>query len=521
MKTVSSAQMREMDRRTTAEYGASGEALMERAGSGVARIVDRLATVSGAGDSTVLLLAGRGNNGGDAFVAAGSLHRRGFDVDVWMTGEKKSVHGDARTHLNRLLADGVAVEELTEAGDCDDLLDSAWDSGLVVDGILGTGISGPVRGIAAEAIRCVNVLGEDRPVVAIDVPSGLNADTGQAEGEAVRADITATMAFPKTGLIAPEAIEYVGAVEIVDIGIPAALAAGIRSGAELIVPDDLREMLPRRKRDSHKGLFGHVLLIGGAPGYAGAVALAARAALRSGAGRVTVLTPASISAIVAGLAPEAMVHGGACNDTGSLTSDSLLQWTRTLDRFDGILAGPGMTPHTDTRGLVEILLTKAASPLVLDADALNAFAGQCDALRKGAGRLTLTPHPAEAGRLLGIPTAAVQTRRLDTARTLTERTAATVILKGAGTVVAAPDRTPGINLTGNPGMACGGMGDVLGGLLAGLLAQGLAPFDAARLAVYLHGSAGDDAAWRGSQAGLAAGDVVDALPRAFQRISLR
>lgn len=517
MKTVSSEQMKEMDRQTIAEFGVPGEVLMDSAGAGVARVIERLADMSGRKHSTVFLFAGRGNNGGDAFVAARYLNRWGCNVRVWMTGEKKAVRGDARTHLNRLLSDGVDVAELTDDR-YDEIAAAAWDCGIVVDGILGTGIAGPVRGVAADAIRCVNLLGEDRPVVAIDVPSGLNADTGAAAGEAVKADITATMAFPKTGLTAAEAIEYVGTVEVLDIGIPASLADRIESSLDLIVPDDLRNVLPRRGRSSHKGMFGHVLLVGGAPGYAGAIGLAARAALRSGVGLVTVLAPSSISGIVAGLAPEAMVHGGDVNGEGTLSASSLSRWAPMLDKFDAVLAGPGMTPHEDTRRIAEELLGKGKAPLVLDADALNVFADEGSIFSKSARPLVLTPHPGEAGRLIGCSSKDVQADRLDAARKLADTADAVVALKGAGTLVSAPDRTPCVNLTGNPGMACGGMGDVLGGLLAGILAQGCNPFDAACTAVYLHGIAGDDAAWHGSLAGLTAGDVINALPWAFGHI---
>jgi len=520
MKTVSAAQMREMDQRTIAEYGVPGEVLMDRAGLGVAQVVERLAGISGCGDSTLFLFAGRGNNGGDAFVAARYLNRWGFDVSVWMTGERTAVYGDARTHLNRLLADGVSVEELTTA-DYDDFAASSWNCGMVVDGILGTGITGPVRGVAADAIRCVNLLGEDSPVVSIDVPSGLNADTGTSEGEVVKADITVTMAFPKTGLAAAEALEYVGSVEVIDIGIPPSLADGIESSIDLIVAGDLRNLLPRRNRNTHKGSFGHVLLMGGAPGYSGSIALAARAALRSGVGLVTVLAPSSISSIVAGLAPEAMVHGGAVNEEGTLSIACLSQWISMLNKFDAILAGPGMTTHAHTRQIVEALLEKGREPLVLDADALNVFADDCRRLRKTARPLVLTPHPGEAGRLIGCSSAEIQADRMQAARTLAGEANATVVLKGAGTLISAPNRTSCVNRTGNPGMACGGMGDILSGLLAGILAQGCEPFDAARMAVFLHGCAGDDAAWRSSQAGLIAGDVVDALPWTFRHISSR
>lgn len=521
MKLIDSAQMKEFDRRTIAECGVPGETLMGRAGLGVARAVENLAGTSGYGRAPVCLFAGRGNNGGDAFVAARHLHEWGVDVCVWMTGEKKAVRGDALVHLNRLISAGPTVGELLEPADCDDLALSGCDCGIVVDGVLGTGLTGPARGVAAGAIRCINTFGADRPVVAIDIPSGLNADTGEAPGEAVRADLTVTLGFPKIGLAAPEALDYVGTVDVVDIGIPEFLSARVVSEMELITADDLRAVCPRRRRDTHKGSFGHVLLIGGSPGFSGAVAMAADAALRSGVGLVSVLAPRGIVPVVAGIVPEAMVHGADETPEGTLSASCLDEWKARLDGFDAVLAGPGMTTHEHSRRLVSELLSTAGAPLVLDADALNVFAGEATLLGQTARRLAVTPHPGEAGRLLGCTAADVQRDRPHHVRLLSEKTGGVVVLKGGGTLVTAPERPVGINLTGNPGMATGGTGDVLGGLLAGLLAQSVEPYDAACAAVYLHGVAGDEAAWHGSQAGLTAGDLIETLPLAFRRIAAR
>jgi NAD(P)H-hydrate epimerase len=249
--------------------------------------------------------------------------------------------------------------------------------------------------------------------------------------------------------------------------------------------------------------------------------MAARAALRSGVGLVTVLTPASIAAVVAQAAPEAMVHAAAETEAGSLSAGCLRAWGRDMASFDAVLIGPGLTTHDESRRLTESLLRAVRSPLVVDADGLNVLAGDLDPVRRCGSPVMLTPHPGEMARLLGCSAADVQADRPGSARRAMARARAVVVLKGAGTVVAAPDRTPAVNMTGGPGMAKGGMGDVLAGLIAGLAAQGLEPFDAARLGVFVHGRAGDDAAWRGSQAGLTAGDVIRELAGCFLAIAGR
>jgi NAD(P)H-hydrate epimerase len=387
---------------------------------------------------------------------------------------------------------------------------------VLVDGLLGTGIAGAVRGEAAAAIDAVNAAGARHAVAAADIPSGLNADTGCAEGCAVRADITVTMGYPKRGLLMPAAVEFVGAVRVADIGIPPELGAGSPAGLELVTPEDTPAVWRRRARGAHKGTYGHVLLIGGSPGFAGAIALAARAALRSGAGLVSVLTPEPLAPTVASLVPEAMVHGGAATDAGTLAADCLGRWGRDLTAFDALVLGPGLGLHRQSTSLAERVLAGSRVPLVLDADALSAFANRLFLVKRAACPVILTPHPGEMARLLNCGTDAVQSDRLKAAADAAETaTHAVVILKGAGTIVAEAGHAPAVNLTGNPGMAAGGSGDVLAGLLAGLCAQGHTAREAARAGVYLHGRAGDLAARRLSQPALCAGDLIDHLPAAF------
>jgi len=522
MKLISVAQMREIDRRAAEEFNLGGEELMDRAGEGVAEVVEHLAEAAGFQRPFVHLVAGRGNNGGDACAAAYHLKQHDVDVELWLAGAKGEFKGEALKQLSRARQAEVPVAELPTKEDWDQARPLGAD--LLVDGVLGVGASGPARGPAVGAIQYLNACAGEALVVALDVPSGLDADTGRAEGEAVRADVTATIGLPKLGLVEPSALEYVGALEVVDIGYPPALVAEFpsESDRELIYRTDCQALLPRRPRAAHKGHFGRVLLLGGARGYAGAITLAARAASRAGAGLVSVVTPASIAPVVAGAALECMVHGAAETAQGSLDGDTWRTACKPLEKdLSAVLVGPGLTREPDSLALVRTVLRSCDAPVVLDADALTVLAGQADWLNKARGPLVITPHPGEMAALFSQTVAEVQADRYGMAMAAAKFANITVVLKGAGTVVAQKGKPVAINLTGNPGMATGGTGDVLAGILTALLGQGLAPYDAARLAVYLHGHAGDQAAWRKSQAGLVAGDLVDELPYAFRDISVR
>jgi NAD(P)H-hydrate epimerase len=523
MKLVTSAQMREIDRRAIAEFGIAGADLMDRAGRGVADAVRHLADIAGSVDSSVLIFAGRGNNGGDGFAAARHLKEMGFDVLVWLAGTESQVQGDALKHLEQMKGEGIDLEEYPSREDWDEVFRRWEGAEFLVDALLGTGSTGPARGPVARAIQYINAIANDGFVVSVDIPSGINADTGVAEGDAVNADVTVTMGLPKAGLVAPAALEFVGGIEVADIGLPPELveASPAVADRELIYSFELRRLLPRRVRASHKGTYGNVLLIGGARGYAGAIALAARAASRSGTGLVTVLVPESLVPVVAGASLETMVRGAAETATGSLAAAAMDEWQGRLGAFDAIMAGPGLTTHPDSRAIVLALLEHGRCPIVLDADALNVLAPDASILSKAKCPVVITPHPGEMSRLLGLSAAEIQDDRCAAARRAADLTHATVVLKGAGTVVAARERPAFINMTGNPGMAKGGSGDALAGLMAGLLSQGLAPFDAAKAAVFLHGRAGDMAAWRSSQTGIVAGDLINEIPFAFREIAWR
>jgi NAD(P)H-hydrate epimerase len=497
MKTVSASEMRELDRRTIEEFGTHGDVLMERAGQGVAEIVLDVLELRRA--NTVLLVAGTGNNGGDVFAAASFLAEAQMHVTVWICGSRNRIKGDAEYHLKKMIRRGITPIEVESDAD----LKLQYAPAVIVDGLLGTGSTGAPRGFMAELIRFMNTEASRSFMLSIDIPSGVDADSGGAEGEAIIADLTATMGLPKTGLIAQQALPYTGSVELIDIGIPAEYIEQTRGclDAEMIDRSDL--FIPRRRRESHKGNYGHVLFIGGSKGFSGAIAMAARAALRAGAGLVSVLTPEEIAPLIAQAAgPEVMVH--PVPDIGNLALDFSKDWKKVTS----VCAGPGLGRHPE---LIEKLLSTCELPLTLDADALcvspeKIAAAQCP--------VVLTPHPGEFEGLFGNEVI----DRHAQARAAVEQIGKTVVLKGAGTIVAHPNQKLAVNLNGNPGMATGGSGDVLAGIISALTAQQMPMFEAAKTGVYLHGLAGDIAADRKGQESLIATDIIDALPDAFRTV---
>ena len=520
MKVVSRAQMYALDRRTIEEYGLPGEQLMDRAGFEIAQQVLRLAWVSGRTSALIELVAGKGNNGGDAFAAARYLKAAGARVVLYLAGSVDQLQGDARTHWDRMNLAQVPVEIRSRREDWRVAPGAPASAGLVVDGLLGIGASGAPRGVVAEAIAYIRHAATRSLVLAIDIPSGLDADSGQAAGAVVSADVTLTMGLPKRGLLAPEAIEHVGHLKVAQIGFPPEYIAAIESeeDCEVIDPSELRALVPRRKRTGHKGDYGHVLLVGGSRDYSGAIILAARAALRGGAGLVTVLVPERIGDRVAAAAPELMVRTAPETETGSLAIDCWTTWRERHGAYSALLVGPGMTRDEATAALVRMMVRDVTVPMVLDADALNAMANDTARLRSASARLVLTPHPGEFASLVGRTVPVVQADRCGAALQAAADTGAVVVLKGAHTVVAREGDAPHINVTGNPGMATGGSGDVLAGLLTAWLGQGLSPFDAARLAVYLHGQAGDQAAWQKTETALIASDLIERLPGALRTL---
>ncbi|MEI6891974.1 MAG: NAD(P)H-hydrate dehydratase [Pontiella sp.] len=495
MKIVTAEEMRALDARTLAS-GISGEELMLIAGEGLADALRTLAANHQLVDSPVLFLAGPGNNGGDAFVAAYLLQEDGWPVECWLAAPEHKIKGDALIHFKKMKKAGVPLEVLDTAEHWAFVADRGMDAEIVVDGLLGTGVSGEPYGVMADALAFADAQADRALIVAIDMPSAM----------AVRADLTVTMGLPKLGSIEAENVDLVGNMEVVDLGIPPEFIDEVVGDdeLELIHPSDLAPLFPRRPRDAHKGTLGHVLCMGGTKGFSGAIILATRAALRSGAGLISAWVPEAIHAGVAPAIPEAMVHSSMPD----------FVWT-------AIMAGPGMGRTATTREQILHLLETSTVPLVLDADALAVLNDHVDAISKATCPVILTPHPGEFAALFGLKVEEVQEDRFGMVRMAADKLGATVVLKGAGTLVATPGLPVAVNMTGNPGMATGGSGDVLAGLIAGLAAQGIDPFEAACAGVWLHGKAGDLAAADQSQASMTASDLIGKLPEAWRDISCR
>src|SRR5215831_12080492 len=507
MRVLNAAQMREADRRTIEDIGIPSLVLMENAGRQVVAAIE--AIHPDLLDGQVAVLCGRGNNGGDGFVVARTMLQRGVDVSVFLIGQVSDVRGDARTNLDVLGRLGVTVVEIADGQAWELHLSEVRDCDLIIDAIFGTGLNAPVHGLIESVIADINASGI--PVVAIDLPSGLSADTPDPIGASVEAGTTVTLAAPKLPLVLPPAENRAGDIVIADIGIPNDVVDDLDGPRlELLTRSSMRELISPRTPESHKGDFGHVLIVAGSLGKTGAAHLSAMGALRSGAGLVTVATPSECLPIVAAMAPEYMTVA-----LGGI--DELIEMAR-----DVIAIGPGLGQAASTRTLVKALVEQATAPLVIDADGLNAFADDPDRLTGREGRdVIITPHPGEMARLVRMSTDEVQASRLDIARNFAVGHHVYVVLKGHRTLIAAPDGKVFINPTGNPGMATGGTGDVLTGMIAAWLAQLLDAEAACKLAVYLHGMAGDLADADCGDVALLAGDLVLHIGDAVQEVSGR
>ncbi|MCL6580227.1 MAG: NAD(P)H-hydrate dehydratase [Firmicutes bacterium] len=532
MRLYTAEQMRQADR-LAGRAGVPGLVLMENAGRAVARAAMRLC---GPGRRRrVVVLAGRGGNGGDGLVAARHLGEHGLEVEVVLAAPPETFDGDARVNLEAYLGGGFGGWRVF-AGEPRELEDLFREAGVVVDALLGSGTRGAPRGPAADLIACLDRVLEGEPlsrpaVLSVDLPSGLDADTGEATGPCVKADVTVTLAGVKLGLALPEARTRAGLLVLAGIGLPrACLDEAWESGprrVEWLLPEEASGLLPERPVAGHKGTFGHVLVVAGSPGFTGAAVLAGLGALRAGAGLVTVACPEGCRATVAASRPELLTVGLPEGPDGRLAAEAGAAALRRPG-FSAVVAGPGLGATPDVRRAVLDLLAGAAGrlPVVLDADALNALAlegpeGVAAALRCAEVSVVLTPHPGEMARLLGSTVTAVQADRLGVALEAARSWRAVVVLKGAGTVVAAPDGRLWLNATGGPALATGGTGDVLAGAIGGLAAQGLGPLEAALVGVCLHGLAGDAAAVEVGSRGLLASDVAERLPLAADLVEGR
>ncbi len=521
MKFLTVEQMRTADRAAISELNLPDTVLMTRAGTELARVVETVAALRGV--KSVFLVAGHGNNGGDACVAARCLYEDGFPVQVVMTCVPASLKGAAREAWDEMRTAGVPYVVLASAEswleDVAICSETAVRHGIIVDGVLGTGCNGAPTGSAEKAIRWINRMRAHALVVAVDLPSGMNGDTGEAAGAVVHADVTVTFARPKRCFLNQGQAELAGHLVVADIGITDEICdRGAKDEpCRLIARPELARAFGRRAWDAHKGSFGHLCVLGGAAGFAHAPVLAALGAIKCGAGLVTLAVPAQSACAAAALVPEAMVSVLE-TPQGDLSVDALKAWGVDLAQYDVVVAGPGMTTSERVRGLIAHLLATCSAKLVLDADALNVLAAlQAEGWRPRAGQqVVLTPHPGEAARLLGATIRDIQDDRLSAVREMADRYQAVVVLKGAGSLVCEPGGVPWLNRTGNPGMASGGMGDVLAGMIGGLWGQGRNAVCASSLAVWAHGAAGDAAALAESQTSLSAVSLAMHVGNVFQ-----
>ncbi|GLI38969.1 NAD(P)H-hydrate dehydratase [Geobacter hydrogenophilus] len=514
MKVVTGETMQRMDRRAIEEFGIPGIDLMEHAGRGCsAAIIERFGPAAG---RMVLIVAGKGNNGGDGYVIARLLQQEGWEVQTVVLAPREEIAGDARVNLDRL-DPGTVTFSPPPAG-LAPFAPHLERASVIIDALFGTGLKSEVKGSFAEAINLVNAAG--KPVVAVDIPSGIDAGTGRTLGVAVKADVTVTFALAKLGHVLYPGAELCGDLRVVDIGIPLQVAADAE-GYDFVDHGTACRLVRPRDRRAHKGSFGHCLVVAGSTGKTGAAAMAANSAVRAGSGLVTLAVPESLNAILEMKTTEAMTLPLPDGGAGRLMQDSVPALLEAIGGKSAIALGPGISWHPETARLIRDLVTKIETPLVIDADGLNALSEDPAILkRKRSNCIVLTPHPGEMARLAGTSTAIIEADRIAAAREFAEQRGVYMILKGARTVIAAPDGRVAINGSGNPGMASGGMGDVLTGILASLLGQGYEPFDACRLGVFIHGYAADLVAADKGEIGMSAVDVQERLPWAFKTLTL-
>jgi hydroxyethylthiazole kinase-like uncharacterized protein yjeF len=528
MKALTAAEMREVDRLTTERFGIPSLQLMEAAGKHVADAVrTRLAMFR---QKRVAVLCGKGNNGGDGFVAARLLKEARIEPLVFLFGARDAVHGDAGANRDLWLNNSGEITEIADTAS----LEQAWpkiaNSHAIVDALLGTGLRGPATGPIAEAIAKLNQLSRNatlaRPamILAVDIPSGLPSDGQPAEGPVLFAHRTITFTAPKIGQLVSRDAACCGQLEVRQIGSPAALVEEIgRGGPRWADSGEFAEMPLVRPADSNKGTFGHALLLTGSVGKSGAAILAGRAALRAGAGLVTIATPEPVLPIVAMGEAEYMTEPLAATKSGTLSLRSLTDGTfGELEEGKTVLGiGPGLGMSRQTQEFIRTIVAQTELPVILDADGLNAFAGDGAALRKRKTKfLAVTPHPGEMARLLGVSTKEVQADRLNAARNSAQKWNAHVVLKGFHTIIASPKGDLFINTTGNAGLAKGGTGDVLTGVLAALTAQfGTADWHRVlTLGVYLHGAAAEALRGLTDLSGLLAQEIARYIPIARTKL---
>lgn len=506
--------MQELEAQSAKQYSITPAQLMENAGRGIAEWVGGFAAQK-AISKDVLIACGGGNNGGDGFVSARCLHEKGFNVNVVCLAKEQDMKGPAKNNYNKIKKiRKIHIYRVYSQSHLEKTKHLFKDAHLILDCILGTGLKGEVGGFLKHVIEFINNL--SKKVISVDIPSGMDGNTGS--GLCIRAYATLIMGLPKVGPLKPNAGNNTGYLYVVDIGLPGELVKNIKSNLEYIYPSDFSGLVPERDPSSHKGDFGHVLVLAGSPQYTGAAALCVNGALRSGAGRVTLGIPRGLQNIYQIRLTESMTLPLPETEEGTLSHEAYPHIMKFIEKVDSVALGPGLSKHPDTLKLVKRIIAGSHKPLVIDADGVNAVAEELLVLRKAKAPLILTPHPGEMANLLHTSIKSVQTDRWKISRGLADKYGITIVLKGRQSIIAGDDKKIYINSSGNPGMASGGMGDVLTGIIAGLLAQGFKSIDSARMGAYLHGAGADLAAEETGEWGMLASDLLAKLPCAMNRI---
>ena len=499
MKAANAEKIRNSDKITIEKYGLPGIVLMENASAGAAKIcLEELRDIK---KPKVLVVAGKGNNGGDGYAAARLLKNKGVKAEIVVLGDLTQIQGDAKINLD--VAEKIGIPVTSDISDIEEKIKSA---DLIIDAIFGTGFKGSARSPQAEVIELINKFA--RKVVSIDIPSGVNADNGHTEGSCIKADVTVTFAMPKLGSLLYPGAENTGRLEVIDISIPEQVVDELDIKTNYLTMDEAKEMLPKRRSRSNKGTYGKVLVLAGSEKMSGAAYFAGKSAYRAGAGLVYIGTVFHRRKVIQTLIPEAICIPLDDFD-GCVYNDSYDAIENILDGMTAVILGPGLGSAENVRDFVERVLKNAKVPVVLDADGLNSICGNTNVLKNTAKTAIVTPHPGEMSRLMGISIKEILANPLDTALNFAKEHNTVTVLKDARTVIASPDGRAYINLTGNNAMSKGGSGDVLTGIIGAMLAQGLNSFEAAVLGVYIHGSAGDKAAEEMGHYGVLASDLMD------------
>ena len=534
MKVVTAEEMREIDRETIEKRGIPGVVLMERAGLAVVSKIKEIF-----GRKRVIVVSGGGNNGGDGLVVARNFHNEGWDVRVFLTSKPEDLKGDALFQYKAAVKFGVDIQPVKELLDNYSTIFSRHS--IIIDAILGTGLSKNVTGTLSEVIGLLNK--SNIPVVSVDIPSGISSDNGHVMGEAVKADYTVTFGLPKRGHLLYPGAEYSGRLFVEDIGFPKELLSSEKLNIELLMKDDVSTLIPERHKYSHKGDYGHVLIVAGSKGKTGAALMASKACLRTGAGLVTIGVPESLADVFQSRVTEEMTLVLPDKGDGTLSGKAIDKIFDFLNKTADLLAiGPGIGVSAETERLMKALIKNSTKPIVIDADGINSIKGEIAIFSKSKAPVILTPHPGEMARLVNPPTPPfakggqrgiitkggrggitiqdIEQDRINIAMSFAKETGTYLVLKGVPTVVAAPDGRSFINSTGNPGMATGGVGDALTGMISGFLSQTMNPLQACILGVYMHGLAGDIAASEKGRYPLIATDIIDKIPSAFYSFKL-